>query len=418
MKTNAANDTKSAADAHRRAGPQALSAALVAGRSALLELLAAYRAALGDELRVAFSSELNLPLWELGHIGWFEEYWIGRNSHRMQGLRADHSAMDASRSASCLADADTLYDSSNVAHATRWQLALPDVSETLDYLTNVREGTLAHLRMIEADHNTANDQNLYFFRLALFHEAMHREAWIYMAQTLGIDLGQAFHPREPHRQSARVAGLSIDGGIWKLGSPHEGFAFDNELNAHEVAIASFRIDRAPVTWQRYLPFIDAGGYADKRWWSAEAWAWLQQQAHALPRYLRRQGTVWQRQCFGVWQDLDIAQPAMNLTYYEAQAWCQWAGRRLPTEAEWEMAACIEAAFNWGEVWEWTASPFAPYPGFAPHPYRDYSAPWFDGRPVLRGASFATDPAMRHPRYRNFFTPERNDIFAGFRSCAL
>ena len=124
---------------------------------------------------------------------------------------------------------------------------------------------------------------------------------------------------------------------------------------------------------------------------------------------------------------------MNLSLYEAQAWCRWAGRRLPTEPEWERAATAAsetsppaalsdlddgAGFRWGQVWEWTATPFRPYPGFMSHPYRDYSAPWFDTRQVLRGASFATHPRLRHARYRNFFTPERNDIFAGFRSCAL
>ena len=108
---------------------------------------------------------------------------------------------------------------------------------------------------------------------------------------------------------------------------------------------------------------------------------------------------------------------MHLTAYEAEAWCRWAGRRLPTEAEWECAALSAPGFSWGQAWEWTASQFQPYPGFTPHPYREYSEPWFGSRRVLRGACVATAPTLAHPRYRNFFEPQRNDVFAGFRSCA-
>ena len=109
--------------------------------------------------------------------------------------------------------------------------------------------------------------------------------------------------------------------------------------------------------------------------------------------------------------------AVHLTAHEAEAWCRWAGRRLPTEAEWECTALTEPGFRWGQVWEWTATAFEPYPDFTPHPYRDYSAPWFGSRRVLRGACPATSPALAHPKYRNFFEPQRSDVFAGFRSCA-
>ena len=116
--------------------------------------------------------------------------------------------------------------------------------------------------------------------------------------------------------------------------------------------------------------------------------------------------------------LDFQAAAVHLSAFEADAWCRWAGRRLPTEAEWECAALSQPGFEWGNVWDWTANAFLPFPGFAPHPYLDYSAPWFGTHRVLKGGCAATSPRIKHPKYRNFFMPERNDIFAGFRSCAL
>ena len=390
-----------------------LSPALVHGRGELLALFDGFEQALGrGGLHIAYDPLLNLPLWELGHIGWFEERWLARNGQRGHGAACDPLHP---RAASLLPGADALYDSSKVAHATRWSLPLLDAAATRRYLAAVREGTLGLLRTCGPDDNA-----LYFFRWVLFHEDMHREAWHFMAQQLGIDLGPAMMRRGPRAATAQ--------GEWhlpatrsQLGSTGAGFAFDNEIGAHTPAIRAFSIDRAPVNWSRFLPFVDADGYADARWWSPAGRAWRKVQGAQHPRHLRRHGRSWQQQRFGAWEPLDEATPALHLTAFEAEAWCHWAGRRLPTEAEWELAAtrapAAGEAFEWGEVWEWTASAFAPYPGFVPHPYRDYSAPWFDGRPVLRGGSFATAPHMKHPRYRNFFEAHRSDVFAGFRSCA-
>jgi ergothioneine biosynthesis protein EgtB len=393
----------------RHGGRTALAAALADARARTLRLFGAYEAALPRGMEVPYAPELNPPRWEVGHVGWFEEYWIGRNPHRRRGVAADP---DVARAASALAGADALYHSSKVAHTRRWHLELPDAARTRRYLATVRERTLALL----ADSEEA-DAPMYFYRLALAHEDMHAEAAVYMAQHLALPIAPALDATAP-------AAVADDGVVEfapataTIGSAAGGFAFDNERAAHEVALGAFAIDRAPVSWQRFLPFVEAGGYDDPRWWTGDGWAWRQRASNGRPRYLQHDDGGWCRAVFGQWVELDPRQPAVNLSAHEAQAWCAWAGRRLPSEAEWEHAATSAAgAFEWGQVWEWTASPFAPYPGFEPHPYRDYSQPWFDGRPVLRGASFATAARMKHARYRNYFPAARNDIFAGFRSCA-
>ena len=191
-----------------------------------------------------------------------------------------------------------------------------------------------------------------------------------------------------------------------------------------MVLAPFVIDAQAVRWAEFLPFVEGGGYGQPHWWSAAGAAWRAAQdvdgGHdvQMPRYLRRDGAQWQQWRDGQWTALDPREAACHLTLHEAEAWCRWAGRRLPTEAEWECAAGTAGpAFRWGDVWEWTASPFAPFPGFRPHPYRDYSAPWFDGRPLLKGASHCTQPRLRDAKYRNFFAPGRGDVPAGFRSCA-
>ena len=378
----------SPATAARTGGRDLLAAALRDSRTRTLALLDAYVAALGEALTVPYSLQLNPPLWEAGHVGWFQDFWIARNPQRSLGVRCD---FDHDRPDGRLSGADALYNSSRVAHATRWSLPLPDLAVTRAYLAS---GLADTLNLLASAPET--DNGLYFFRLVLFHEDMHTEAAIYMAQALAIPLPAGL--LGPARACAGSGALSVPAQTWMLGYTGDGFAFDNEWSAHPVELGPFEIDADVVTWERYLPFLAATG--------AEP-----------PRYLRQHGATWQWNRFGAWEALPLDAPATHLTWFEADAWCRWAGRRLPTEAEWEAAAMTQAGFVWGQVWEWTASRFLPYPGFVAHPYRDYSAPWFGDRYVLRGASRATSPRMAHPRYRNFFLPERNDIPNGFRSCA-
>jgi ergothioneine biosynthesis protein EgtB len=397
----------------RHAGAQVLSLALMDARNHTLRWLAAYERALGArDFVVPQLPELNPPLWEAGHIGWFQEWWIGRNLQRPRGRRADPTA---TRLASIEPNADRWYDSSNVPHDTRWKLALPDAGGTRQYLVETLESTLELLEVVPDDED---DDALYLYRLALFHEDMHGEAFAYMAQTLGIDDAAApaalgtFAPRDA---------LWFPPTRWMLGSDADarGFSFDNERGAHEIAVPEFEIDAQPVTWGQYVEFVDDGGYDDPRWWTPEGWAWVEGQARRCPRHVEQlRGGVLARRGAKLAR-VPLAQPAMHVSWHEADAWCRWAGRRLPTEVEWELAAHQGGSrgFRWGDVWEWTATTFRPYPGFGADPYRDYSAPWFGTHKVLRGASFATRARMKHPKYRNFYLPQRDDVFVGFRSCA-
>jgi iron(II)-dependent oxidoreductase len=340
-------------------------------------------------------------------VAWFQDFWIARSRQRHFGIASDP---DHARDEGRLPGADALYNSSRVAHATRWSLPLPALSETQAYLGASLEETLTLLR-----ESASTPESLYFYRLALFHEDMHAEAATYMAQALDIPLPETLTPGDTRLPS--VGPITVSPRDWRLGYEGPGFAFDNELAAHTVTLPGYEIDAVAVSWRAYLEFVDAGGYRDPRHWSDDGWRWREAQALSAPRYLRQIDGVWQRKHYGRWAAVPQDSPAVHLSWYEADAWCRWAGRRLPDEAEWECAAITTEGFQWGAVWEWTASRFVPYPGFVVHPYRDYSAPWFHARYVLRGASRATLHRMAHPRYRNYFTPERNDIHMGFRSCA-
>ena len=249
----------SAAQALRSGDRAAVRHALVAARERTLAIADAYAAALEPAgMRVPYALTLNPPLWELGHVGWFQEYWIGRNRERGLGVECDPAH---ARGPSLLRGADSFYDSGTVAHSSRWELPLPDAAATRRYLA----GTLAQtLDLLEQLPRNPGDAELYFFRLVALHEEMHAEAACYMARALGVSLAAKMPIA-----SARVpppAEVEVPAQAFRLGYDGPGFAFDNELGPHEVHLETFKIDAQPVTWARFLAFAQAGGYEEQRWW--------------------------------------------------------------------------------------------------------------------------------------------------------
>lgn len=323
---------------------------------------------LGPQLAI-----VNPPLWEIGHVSWFQEHWCLRKRP------------DGSLAGSILPGADALYDSAAVAHDTRWSLPLPDLNATRAYGDAVLERVRERLAR-----EPESEALQYFVRLATFHEDMHAEAFHCTRQTLQYDAPDVFLSASSNED------LELKGQTFFLGAkPESGFVFDNEKWAHEVEIAPFRIARAVVSNAEYLAFVEAGG--------------------AVPRYWKREGSRWLQRRFDRWLPLALGEPVRHVSWNEAQAYCAWAKRRLPSEAEWE---CASGLLQAGQLWEWTDSTFKPYPGFVLDPYKEYSEPWFGTHKVLRGGSFATPARLMRPSFRNFYTPDRGDVFCGFRTCAL
>ncbi|MGE5115858.1 MAG: DinB family protein, partial [Betaproteobacteria bacterium] len=297
----------------REAGRELLSLALMDARNHTLRVFAAWEEALAArDFVVPRMTELNPPLWELGHVGWFQEYWIARNMQRSRGPRCDPLGP---RLASIEPAADRWYDSTQVAHDTRWTLDLPTLAATRQYLLDTLDTTLELLDALPAD-DAGRDDALYFYRLALFHEDMHGEAFTYMAQTLdfGARAFDALFPPRPRH--APLTPLVFPATRWSHGLPKtQGFVFDNEKWAHEVAVPEFEIDAQPVSWQQYAEFVEDGGYDEPRWWSKEGLAWLEGAGNGrrVPRHVEQlRGGVLARR-FGRLLRVPPAQPAVHVS---------------------------------------------------------------------------------------------------------
>lgn len=387
---------------------------------------------------------VNPLLWEIGHIAFFHEVFVLRE------LGVETSLLDG---------AEDLYDSFEVAHDDRWGLLLPTREKTLDYMRRVLD------QMIERiDSHDPTPKETYLYLLAVFHEDMHAEAFTWTRQTLSYPAPTySATPKTLPDENRASDDVGIAGGKYLLGATQDQpFVFDNEKWQHEIDLAPFEIARTPVTNKAYAEFVDDGGYEQLDHWSYAGKAWLKNSQAKHPLYWQRDNHGWSERHFDEWRPLRATHPVMHVNWHEAEAYACWAGRRLPTEAEWEMAASMandsqqKQIFPWGNdpptkeranldgaagdrlnvgacakgdsqsgcrqmignVWEWTASAFYPFPGFiVDHPYREYSAPWFGYHKVLRGGCWATRSRLIRNTFRNFCLPHRRDAFTGFRTCA-
>jgi iron(II)-dependent oxidoreductase len=390
-------------------------------------------------------SPLMSPLvWDLAHVANQEELWLLRDVGGRDPVRAD---------------IDELYDAFKHCRSDRPALPLLPPAEARRYVRQVRDKVLDLIDGVALEGRPLVTDG-FAFGMIIQHEHQHDET---MLATHQLRDGSPVLPSSPTPRSSVAGGgeIRVPGGAFLMGTSTEPWALDNERPAHQVHVPTFFIDTTPVTNQQFSAFIADGGYRDAQWWSASGWRHRTEAGLSAPMHWRRDGAGWVAETFGRTAPIRPDAPVVHVCYFEAEAYAAWAGRRLPTEAEWEKVARFDPAggrsrrYPWGDeepqphhanlgqqhlepapvgaypagaspqgvhqligdVWEWTSSPFAGYPGFRAFPYREYSEVFFGGRyRVLRGGSFGTDPAACRGTFRNWDYPIRRQIFSGFR-CA-
>ena len=393
--------------------------------------------------------------WEIGHVAYFYEYFIQRQLYGFDSILG--------------AKADELYDSIAVAHDTRWSLPLLSMTDTLAYMQTVLDDLCDTLEQRSED-GLASEQDSFIYQFGAFHEDMHTEAFLWGRQTLAYPTPVFANAADvsAERGSGPLPGfVDVPGGVFQLGASGDApFMFDNEKYAHPVEVRPFQIAKAPVTNGEYAAFIADGGYKDSSLWPTKVWAKMQEKNVGHPGYWVDGGSKeWTLKQFDQIVALPTNAPVSHVTWYEAKAYCQWAGLRLPTEVEWEVAALGEPASNgelaetkrrypWGDtppdparanldgralgcvdvaalptgdsafgcrqmlgnIWEWTDDTFNPFPGFSKDAYEEYSEMLFGTTRILKGGAWTTRSRMIHGTYRNFFEPDRWNVFSGFRTC--
>ncbi|MGZ4438306.1 MAG: ergothioneine biosynthesis protein EgtB, partial [Nocardioidaceae bacterium] len=356
---------------------------------------------------------------------------------------------------------DSIYDAFEHPRAARPQLPMLRPDEAGDYIGLVRRKVLGALEDLRLDAGDPLLDDGFVFGMVLQHEHQHDETMLATHQLRrGVPVLPAGDALPAPVAPVTTTEVVVPAGPFTMGTSADPWSYDNERPAHQRHLGAFAIDTTPVTNAAYRAFVEAGGYDDERLWGEAGWRWRCESGKRAPAFWFREGGSWQRRRFGRVEPLPDAEPVQHVCWHEADAYARWAGRRLPTEAEWEKAASWDPAtatkrrFPWGDdgptpdranlgqqrfrpvqagsfpagaspygvlqmlgdVWEWTSSEFTGYPGFTSYPYKEYSEVFFDaGYKVLRGGSWATDPLAVRTTFRNWDHPIRRQIFAGFRT---
>ncbi|WP_225627472.1 ergothioneine biosynthesis protein EgtB [Streptomyces werraensis] len=398
----------------------------------------------GPDLTGQVSPLMSPLVWDLAHIGNQEEQWLLRAVAGQEAIRPE---------------IDSLYDAFEHPRAERPQLPLLAPADARTYAADVRARALDVLERA-AFHGTRLTEAGFAFGMIAQHEQQHDETMLVTHQLRTGPPALTAPEPEPVTLFTGPAEVLVPGGPFTMGTSDEPWALDNERPAHRREVAPFFIDTTPVTNAAYQAFIEDGGYTDSRWWAPQGWAHIRGHDITAPLFWQRDGRQWLRRRFGVTEVVPAHEPVVHVSWYEADAYARWAGRRLPTEGEWEKAARHDPAgdrstrYPWGDadpgpehanlgqrhlcpapagsypagesplgvrqligdVWEWTASDFLPYPGFRAFPYKEYSQVFFGPEyKVLRGGSFAVDAVACRGTFRNWDYPIRRQIFAGFRT---
>jgi ergothioneine biosynthesis protein EgtB len=400
-----------------------------------------------DDFVVQTAYFMSPPKWHLGHVSWLYEIVLSKLNEDYEFYSKEFSEY-----------LNSYYHQFGEPHdkGKRGIMSRPTVDQVFEYFQNVNQRMIKYLKS-SAITNKASQ----LLTMGLHHECQHQELLVYDLQHL---LADEYRPvkkgTQPKPAEVQQKSIAIEGGIYTMGYHGDDFCYDIELPEHKVFLNNYRIDAFPVTNGQYLSFIEDGGYEDFKYWLSDGWDAVKKNKWQAPMYWEKENGRWMVQDFLGKRKINQNEPVYHVSFYEADAYCRWAGKRLPTEAEWEKAACWDEAkmrktvFPWGndvpteknsnllesylwscseigsypegkssygcqqmigDVWEWTSTEFAGYPGFKTG-FSEYNDKWFSNQKVLRGGSFGTPQMSIRGSYRNFFRLDERWLFSGFR-CA-